>query len=184
MRKGLLVGLVCLLALTPSASAECPLSLPGPVLITSLGQNLDGLIVRTMLADLDIEAEFQPLARGSELNGFKQLIVSPGVSFKGLAAAGLTFEEEVARGEALIAAAEECRCELILVYLGGFMQGDARSQQLVELLAPHAQAMIIYKECRGALEYLRQIADEKDVPLFIIDDLGSLREELRCIFSG
>lgn len=162
---------------------ECPLALEEPVLITSVGQNFDALIIKTIFDDMGIEADFQPMAEPSALADYKQVVVSPGISYKGMVALGTTFEKEFERAKAIIKATQEYSRPMILMYLGGFTQGDAKSQELVELVTPHADVIIIYRDSGGPINYFLKIAREKGIPVYWIDNLGNLCEELTLIFS-
>ena len=62
-----------------------------PALITSAGQSTDGLILRTILTDKKTgdTVPFEKLAKPEDLEGIRTLIVSVGLSTKGLGAAGV-----------------------------------------------------------------------------------------------
>ncbi|HHY10505.1 MAG TPA: hypothetical protein GX528_08065 [Firmicutes bacterium] len=165
------------------AAENCSLDLKQPVLITSVGQNLDALIISSMLAEMGAETVYLPLAKKEDLYNYKQIIISPGVSYKGLAAAGLKFEDETKRVQELVEAAGEHSCQLILIYLGGFIQGDARSQKLIDLLAPNVDVMVIYQGSGGPIDYFLATAAEKGIPVHFLQHLGNLCEELAPIFS-
>ena len=68
------------------------------------------------------------------------------------------------------------------MYLGGFA-GRCKSQELIDILAPKADVIIVYKDCGGPMEYFRKVSQDRGIPLFIIENLGDLSEELCCIFS-
>lgn len=176
---------ICLMLLLGPVvfASDCPLSLGDSILITSLGQNLDALIIKTIFDELGVDADFLPVAPAKILADYRQVIISPGISYKGIAAARITVQDEINRGLAIVEAASEYSSQVILMYLGGFLQGDAKSQELVEILAPRADVIIVYKDCGGPIEYFRRIGQEKDIPVLIVQNLGNLAEELSCIFS-
>lgn len=179
--------LICLcLILSPSSPAfaeGCPLKLDEPVLITSVGQCLDGLMMKTVLDDMGIVANYVPLAGLENLVQYHQVIVTPGISYKGIVMSETTLEGEFERAKVIAEAARGDSFDLILVYLGGFTQGDPRSQELIQLLAPSADILIAFKGRSGPIAYFRRIAEERAVPFFILDDLSNLCEELDVVFS-
>jgi hypothetical protein len=162
---------------------DCPIQLGDSVLVTSLGQNLDALIIKTILDEIKVKTDFLPVAPSSVLADYEQVIVSPGISYKGIAAAGMTVYDELARARDLVEAASEYSTQVILMYLGGFLQGDAKSQELIEILAPQADIIIVYKDCGGPLEYFRRVAEKNEIPILTIENLGNLATELSCMFS-
>ncbi len=164
-------------------ASECSLSLGDSILITSIGQNLDALIIKAIFDDMNVEADFLPNAPPEVVAEYEQVIISPGISYKGIGAAGITVQDEVNRARAIVEAASKHSGQVILMYLGSFLQGDAKSGELIEMLAPQADVIIIYKDCGGPIEYFRRIAQEKSIPMFTIENLGNLCEELSCIFS-
>lgn len=184
MLKVLLLCLCLVVLPGPEALAvECPLEWEEPVLITSVGQSLDALIIKAIFDEMGIKADFLPLAKGENLRDYERVIILPGISYKGIAAAGITLQDEVNRATELLEAACDYSCHLTLIYLGGFITGDSRSQQLIQVLAPNVDAIIIYNDNRGPIDYFLQIARAKNVPIFFIDSLGNLCEELASIFS-
>ena len=184
MLRTLAICLSLLLLAVPGASAgDCPLALEEPVLITSVGQNLDALIIKTIFDDMRVKADFLPMAEPSALADYQQVVISPGISYKGMVASGASFEKEFDRTKAIIEATREYSRPMMLMYLGGFTQRDAKSQELVELVASNADVIIVYRDSGGPMDYFLKIAREEGVPLFLIDNLGNLCEELMLIFS-
>lgn len=184
MLKMFVICLSVLIFSGSSASAEsCPLVLEEPVLITSAGQNLDALIIKATFDDMRLKADFLPMADPSVIEHYGQVVISPGISYKGMVASGTTLHEEIERTKAIIEAAREHSSRIVLMHLGGFTQGDAKSQELIELVAQYADVIIAYRDSRGPIEYFLDIAREREIPFFIIDNLGNLCDELTVIFS-
>jgi len=186
LRSFVLCCLCVSLMLFPSTTAfadDCPICLGDSVLITSIGQNLDALIIKTIFDQMKLQADFLPVAPPEVLADYDQVIISPGISYKGIAAADITIQDELNRARAFVQQAPGHSTQVILMYLGGFLQGDAKSQELIDILAPKADVIIVYKDCGGPMEYFRKVSQDRGIPLFIIENLGDLSEELCCIFS-
>jgi dihydropteroate synthase len=75
------------------------------VAITSVGQSADAMMVRVLMRNLNIAADYDALMSIDVLEDQKVLIVVVGGSSKGLGAAGINQEEEKSRGVSLIEAA-------------------------------------------------------------------------------
>ena len=78
-----------------------------PILLTSVGQSADVQMVKILLKRAKIESTFDKVVTEDGLKDSKTLILAIGGSSKGLGAAGIKVEDEVARAEKLIDAATE-----------------------------------------------------------------------------
>ena len=145
-----------------------------PLLITSLGQNPDGLMVKVVMEKLGVKFQYLPLAGPAELVGSKTLIISAGISYKGLAAADLKLADEIKRSRALREKAQMENLPVIFVHFGGKARRDDRSNQLIEIVAPQASYLIIYQDSNND-QYFTSLAEEKEIPLQIIEKLYNIR---------
>src|SRR5690606_39131889 len=98
---------LCLAALAgggPSAAAA-PAAKPG--IITSAGQSSDAVMVNVLAnTQLKLGLDFDPLVQAESLVGYRTLVVVVGASAKGLGAAGINEEQEMARVTALVGAGQ------------------------------------------------------------------------------
>ena len=76
-------------------------------ILTSAGQSIDLYVVQTLLKKGEVECEIKELLTAEELKNYKTLVLALGGSAKGLAAAGVTLEEELERIRSLIGEAEK-----------------------------------------------------------------------------
>ena len=103
-------------------------------------------------------------------------IVAVGASLKGFGAAGITTDGELARGQALIDAAEAADKTLIVVHIGGVDRRDALSQQFIELMAPAADYLVVWRD-GNADGYFTEVAEAGDIPFVEIPmplEIGNL----------
>jgi hypothetical protein len=155
-----------------------------PVLITSLGQNPDGLMVRVVLGKIGIENDYLELASDADLSRhYLSVVMTVGVSYKGMGAAGLNYNDEINRTRKLVSEAVKKDCPIILVYLGENPWREKRTAKLIELVAPHSSYIII-KENNGKDKYFTEIAQEYKITLITFDNLTQLENIFKNIFSG
>ena len=68
-----------------------------PILLTSAGQSADSDIIKTLCTKANISVELANQATAENLDGVKTLLISVGGSSKGLGAAGIDADQEIAR---------------------------------------------------------------------------------------
>ena len=79
----------------------------------------------------------------------KTVFVTVGTSLKGFGAAGVNLQTEIARSEAIVKTAKAKGTYLILMHIGGEGRRDAMTNKLLDELAPHANAFIVYEKGNG-----------------------------------
>lgn len=155
-----------------------------PVLITSAGQSFDVYLMKVVLNELGFDVDLQPLASKEEIKNFNQIIVVPGVSFKGLAASGISFDDELQRISGLIEAAERTSCRTTLIYIESFPHNEERTQEILELIAPWSSQIVIYEGSEGPVDYLQETAEKGEIPVFWIGDRDNLNQEFLHIMGN
>lgn len=136
----LIVSLLCLF----SAGAQTPGSFLKPGLITSIGQNSDAAIVKVLLnTKMKLDLDYNMTVKASDLGGTKTIIMVVGASSKGLGAAGINMDQEIARTEGLLKYAREKGIKIILMHTGGANRRGAASNQLIDLVIKDADAVIV-----------------------------------------
>ena len=151
-------------------------------LITSIGQNPGGLMVKVTLKDFDVNYIYSPQIEINELKDYQFTILSVGCSQKGLCSAETDFKKELKRTKELIEIMKEKDYPIIFVHLGGKLRRDVRSNKLIEEVAPYASDMVITKDSNED-GYFTKLSQEKEIPLHIIDNLSHLEDVFAEIFS-
>ena len=100
--KRLIIALTALLVLAAAGAAFA-----ADVVLTSVGQSPDVMMVRVVLRKMKIDADSEPLLKADALAGRKVLVAVVGGSSKGLGAAGINKDQEVVRVSSLLKAAKE-----------------------------------------------------------------------------
>ena len=91
-----------------------------PAILTSIGQSADVDIANTLCTKAGIEVTMNKNITGADLpDDCKTLILAVGGSSKGLGAAGIDADQELARTDALISAAKEKGIIVLALHTGG-----------------------------------------------------------------
>ena len=135
-----------------------------PILLTSCGQSADVLMMKTLLNRDSLAFDYLPNAQGSDVAGHGSTILVLGGSSKGLGAAKISEEEEIARVQGIVAAAKEAKVPIWAVHLGGQNRRGALSDPFNQLGAENSARIIVVK---GGNEdgFFTKIAEEKKIPL-------------------
>ncbi|MVA99039.1 hypothetical protein GN330_17460 [Nitratireductor sp. CAU 1489] len=140
------------------------------VLVTSSGQALDAFTVKTLLGRAGVANDYDPHATAADLDGRAAVVIAVGASVKGFGAAGITTETEIERTTALIDTAKAAGVKIIGVHIGGAERRQGLSEQFVQLVAPRADSLVVWKT-GNADGYFDTVAAEKSIPLTQIDKL-------------
>lgn len=174
--------LVCLLittSLTVNAANE---GFNSKILLTSAGQNPGVIMIKVVLDRLNKEYYYAPKITADQIkNKYSCIIISVGLSCKGISAAGMSYAEEKTRIKKLIEKITDMDTTLICIHLGGECRRDDRSNELLNLIAPNSKRMIIY-QASNKDNYFSDLAQEKNIPLQITEDLSNLDQYFKnCI---
>lgn len=115
----------------------------GPVLITSLGRSPGGLMVKVLAERAGLAHSYLEGAKPSDLQGFQTVIFVLGASSKGLGAAGISLDDEVARGRALVAEARRMGLEIIAMHIEGEPRRGVLSDVLITEFTPQADYVVV-----------------------------------------
>jgi Domain of unknown function (DUF6305) len=148
--------------------AQSELKFQQPILVTSSGQALDGFTVKTLLGRAGVNANYDAKISAAALGDAKTLIIAVGASNKGFGQAGITAETEVARTKGILEAAKAKGIPVICVHIGGAERRKGLSVQFVELVAPAADALVVWQE-GNADNYFSELSKQKAIPLTVIE---------------
>jgi altronate dehydratase len=153
------------------------------VLVTSIGQSLDGFQVQLAVRRAGIAFQYDPRAEVDKLAEVKTVFLAVGASLKGFGDAGITIKDELARTGKLLEAAKSNGNFIVVLHMGGEERRDVLSNQLIELTAPRAHQLII-REDSDADGMFAGIAKAGNIPLTVIDNVINLRKPLQEMFAG
>jgi hypothetical protein len=167
-----------------------------PVLITSCGQSIGPTTIKVVLQRLKMAYEIDPLATPELLRAkaqagtpFKSLIITMGASLKGMGAAGIQIEDELARAAALIAEARKEGIKVIGAHIEGMKRrsqgaaaGDTTDEQSIDAVAPNSDILLVLKEGNADGRFT-VISNSKKIPLIEFDKTMDLIPALDKLFS-
>ena len=170
-----------MLAFASAASAQVVFETPG--LITSAGQSSDVAIVKVMLnTQLKLGLDYKPLAQPADLAGMRTLVVSVGASTKGLGAAGLDMDKEIARTTALLKAAKAAGVKVLVMHTGGEARRGKTSNDLIQVVAPQADYIVVV--ATGNKDKLfTTIGAKQNVPVMEVAKVAEAGNAVRAVFK-
>jgi hypothetical protein len=166
-----------------SAVRAADVTFTGPGLITSVGQSSDVAIVKVMLnTQLKLGLEYKPLAQPADLGGMKTLVVVLGASTKGLGAAGIDMDKEIARTRALMKAAKDAGIKVLAMHTGGEARRGKTSNDLIEIVVPLADYTIVV--AAGNKDKLfNTLAAKGKSPVVEVEKMAQAGEAVKAVFK-
>ena len=114
-----------------------------PILLTSGGQSADYQMIGTVLKKLEMNANIDNLATSASLGDAKTLIVVVGGSSKGLGAAGIDADGELARLNELVDGAKNAGLTVIAMHTGGSARRGELSDKFITPVFEKADYAIV-----------------------------------------
>lgn len=180
-----LFGLVLVLAsgsVFSLSAQEVKFSAKEPALLTTAGQSADLNMAKVILDRCKVSLKLAPLAGPGDLTGAGSLVIVIGGSTKGLGAAGINADKEMARVEQLIAGAAAQKIPIIGMHIGGKARRGELSDKFVELVTPKSTFLMVVKE-GDSDGYFSKIMADKKISGRIVDKLGDLQEPIKTIYG-
>jgi len=179
-----------LMGQAPEAKAELP------VLITSCGQSNAPTTIKVVMQRLKMTFDIDPLATPETLQAkakagtpYKTLIITMGASLKGMGAAGIEIDDELARAAALIAEARKQGIRIIGAHIEGLKRrsqgaaaGDTTDEQSIDAVAPSSAILLVYKEGNADGRFTT-ISQSKKIPLIEFEKTVDLIPTLEKLFA-
>lgn len=153
-----------------------------PVVLTSVGQSADVQMVKALLKRAGVEADFNQTLKAEDLKGEKTLVLAIGGSSKGLGAAGIKVEDELARSEKLIKAAKSKNMKIIGMHIGGEARRGEMSDKFNNVAAPEADLLIVVEDGNKDGAFTK-IAQSKNIPLELVPKITGASESLKKAFE-
>lgn len=153
-----------------------------PVLLTSVGQSADFEMVKTMLDKNNITCDKQGMATSENIGDAKTLVLAVGGSSKGLGAAGIDANGELARVKELVDAAAEKGLTIIAVHVGGEARRGDLSDKFIAPSFEKANYAIVVKD--GDKDGLMSgLAAAAGIPMDVVDSMADVVGKLGAAFK-
>jgi hypothetical protein len=190
------------LAVGLGASAVYAESIPKtdlPVIITSCGQSPGSTMIKVIFMKMklgDGSYEENSLVTADELRAkkdvgspYKTLIITMGASLKGMGAAGISIEDELARTAALIEEARSQGMTIVGAHIEGMKRraqgaapGDNTDEQSIDAVAPNVDLLVVKKDGNTDGRFTA-IANDKDIPMIEVEKTLDLMTEFEKLFK-
>jgi hypothetical protein len=180
MRQSTL-ALAFALSLLLVGTAPSAIALDEPALVTTVGR-ADGSVVRAICRQADLEAALIELPERADLRNVQTLVIAMGTTPAELESAGVSLEEELARGRRLIEQAQEAGIRILGIHVGGSALRGEVSDPLCALVANAADALIV-KQAGDTDGFLQAIADGRGILLHSVDSNEEAIEIIRDFFD-
>lgn len=153
-----------------------------PILLTSAGQSADSDIIKTLCTKANIAVELENQATAENLDGVKTLLISVGGSSKGLGAAGIDADQEIARVQDLIKSAQDADIKIIAMHVGGApRRGDLSDKFLPDPFNAADAAVVVSSGDADGM--IRGLLAANSVPSAYVDSQADCIGCLTTLFS-
>jgi dihydropteroate synthase len=153
-----------------------------PVLITSIGQSADVSMLDALMKKVGATYTFNATAPADEVAKYKTVIIASGASGKGLGAAGISEEDEIARAEALLKAVEENEITVILAHIGGTNRRGALSDRFSDMVLEQAKYIVVVEEGNDDGKFT-DYAAENEIPITLLATIADAMTVLKDLFA-
>lgn len=167
--------------------------LRAPIIVTTCGQSPGALMVKLICDQVGIDCEEIDLLTADELlaecpEDIKDyagvLFVTTGTSLKGMGAAGVDVDTEVARCIALVEAAKELGMLIIVGQIEGpSRRVDEYDEASIGAMSPLADLLITRSDINED-GYFTALAEENEIPQIFIDETLDLQILLPLLFPA
>lgn len=171
----------------PAATGDLPAVTAGscqlPAILTSVGQSADVDIVATHCKKIKLDVYQNNTIKAEELTGkYKTIILAVGGSNKGLGAAGIDADQELARTDALIAKAKELGMTIIAMHVGGADRRGTLSDSFIKPAFAAADIAIIV-ESGDTDNLMHDILAGNNTPTSYVAKSSAARDVLKSLFG-
>ncbi len=167
-----------------------------PVILTSCGQSPGPVRLKIFMQRLKMDFEYNLMVTAKDLvkakdagKPFKTLIIVTGASLKGMGAAGVSIDDELARTKALIEEAKKQGIKIIGSHIEGMSRrsqgassGDSSDEQSIDAVCPNSDFMIVKKEGDSDGRFTT-ISKGKDIPLILFELNTEISSVLTKVFN-
>lgn len=167
----------------PKGDLHNSVHLDTPILVTSLGQSIDYVILEGILDNLNIEYALAPNATISNMENYNTIIAVVGSSKKGLKFSGVTIQDELLRTETLSENNIKENFNVILLHMGGKSRRGITSDEIIKKSLNLADSMIVVDDGNFDMVF-SDYAESENLVYEEVADITKLQDILETIISG
>jgi len=179
-----------------TASQSVAQSASEPVLLTSCGQSPGPVRLKIFLQKLNINFDYNLQAKADDLiakkkegKPYKSVIIVTGASLKGMGAAGVSMDDELARTKALIAEAKKQGIKIIGSHIEGMARrsqgataGDNTDEMSIDAVCNVCDLMIVKKEGDSDGRFTT-LSKGKNIPLILFEMNTEISDVLKKLYN-
>lgn len=189
--------IICILLLFAAKSrAQEEVKAELPVLITSCGQSPGPMRLKVFMKRLNFDHVYNLQATAQDLtsakeegNPFKSIIIVTGASLKGMGAAGVSMDDELARIKALVEEAKKQGMTFIAAHVEGMSRraqgaapGDNSDELSIDAVCPNADIMLIRKDGDEDGRFTT-LSEAGEIPILFFEKNMELANPLKLLFE-
>ncbi len=153
-----------------------------PILLTSVGQSADVEMVKTLFKKINIDPTTDHLATADSIGNAKTLVLAIGGSSKGLGAAGIDADQELARVAKLVDAAKAKGLKIIAMHTGGQTRRGELSDKFIKPAFDKADyAIVVADGDKDGL--MKGLAASESIPMDTVDKITDVPDVLKAAFK-
>ena len=153
-----------------------------PILLTSVGQSADVEMVKTLFKKINIDPTTDHLATADSIGNAKTLVLAIGGSSKGLGAAGIDADQELARVAKLVDAAKDKGLTIIAMHTGGQTRRGELSDKFIKPAFEKADYAIgVADGDKDGL--MKGLAASESIPMNTVDKITDVPDILKAAFK-
>lgn len=153
-----------------------------PILLTSVGQSADVEMVKTLFKKINIDPTTDHLATADSIGDAKTLVLAIGGSSKGLGAAGIDADQELARVAKLVDAAKSKGLKIIAMHTGGQTRRGELSDKFIKPAFDKADyAIVVADGDKDGL--MKGLAASESIPMDTVDKITDVPDVLKAAFK-
>lgn len=156
--------------------------LEGPIYLTSIGQSADAAMIDAMMKKIGVEYSYNSLFSAEEMADAKTIIISSGASSKGLGAAGISMDDEVARAEEIMKLIDDNDITVVFAHVGGSARRGEMSDEFSKMVLDKATVGIVVEDGNQDGMFTT-VAEEKGIPIYLVNAISDAVSPLEELFK-
>lgn len=155
--------------------------LEGPVFLTSVGQSADVSMLDALMKKVGVDYTFNATATSDDISGSKTVIIASGASSKGLGAAGISADDEIARADKILQVCVDEDITVIMAHLGGVSRRGELSDKFADMVLEYSQGILMVEDGNDDGKF-SDFAEEKNIPITLVNTIADCIEPLKVMF--
>ncbi len=181
-QSGLMLALAAGAVVMAATGVAAAAVAQAPALIVAPGLAPEGELVKLLCQRINLQVTYNAVAEPKDLAKYKSVMIIIGGSGKGLGAAGIDVQQELKRGEGLLAEAKRLKMVIIGIHVGGPDRRGPVSAKFIELVTPQVNYLIVRADGNKDGIFTK-LAKDNDIPLTVIQQTVEITDVLKKLYG-